>query len=135
MVSENEDLEIVRIIEDFPALMSCTDQNISQDFTSKLIFSISKKSGFIQIQEVLPQDILYSPKNDYHGAGSVGNLWKRHHLEFTIFIQKTSPTKIFEIGGGHGILALTYQQNFGEIDWTIIEPSPRPIDNVKANIP
>lgn len=132
LVSESKDLEIIRIIEDFPALMSCTDQNINQDFTSKLIFSISKKSGFIQLQEILSQDILYSPKNRYHGSGSVGNLWKRHHLEFANFIKKTSPKKIFEIGGGHGLLAHAYQESFGEIDWTILEPSPRPIDNVNA---
>ena len=132
LVTESEDLEILKIIEDFPALMSCTDENVSQDFTSKLIFSISKKSGFIQLQETLSLDILYSPKNHYHMAGSVGILWKRHHLELSNFIKKTSPTKIFEIGGGHGILAHTYQQSFGEIDWTIIEPSPRPIDNLNG---
>lgn len=133
LISGNKDLESINTIENFPALMCCTSQKFELDQISDLTFSISKSTGFIQIKNLLNPEILYSNENEYHGAGSVGSLWQQHHHKFAQFINNSSPKRIFEIGGGHGILAASFFNLFGSIPWTIIEPSPRLSENIEVN--
>ena len=89
---------------------------------------ISKNTGVIQLNPVLPLEILYQ---ESHGSGNIGLLWKEHHEQFAKFIKKQNPLSILEIGGGHGILSREFKKE-NIIDWTILEPNPSPADDVDA---
>jgi len=66
-----------------------------------------------------------------HGSGCIGELWTRHHQEFCYFIAEYAPESVLEIGGAHGILSKEYQKE-KDIEWTIVEPNPSPVEGVKA---
>jgi 2-polyprenyl-3-methyl-5-hydroxy-6-metoxy-1,4-benzoquinol methylase len=129
VINGNEDLEHLYQFDKFPVFMGCTSAPRENDLHIDMSWKISKGSGMIQLNPLLPLEILYPEE---HGAGSVGTLWMAHHREFAEFIHLHSPKSILEIGGGHGILNLEYQQ-YESIDWTILEPNPSPVQGVKAN--
>jgi hypothetical protein len=89
---------------------------------------IGKNSGFIQLKELVPLDILYP---ESHGAGEVGLLWRRHHAALADFLAESNPGEVFEIGGAHGILETEHRRH-REIPWTILEPNPHPTDQTHA---
>jgi len=128
VINSNQDLEFLYQFDNFPVFMGCTNEPIENDLHADMCWKISKGSGAIQLDPLLPLDILYPEE---HGAGSVGELWMRHHREFADFIHMHSPKVVLEIGGGHGILNLEYQK-YKPIDWTILEPNPSPVKGVKA---
>lgn len=93
-------------------------------------FWISRGSGMIQLNPLLPLDVLYP---EAHGAGCVGALWAKHHQALADFIAKFKPSSVLEIGGAHGILATNYQKT-KRIPWTILEPNPTPVAECEATI-
>jgi SAM-dependent methyltransferase len=93
-------------------------------------FSISRSSGMIQLNPLLPLDVLYP---EAHGAGCVGTAWQLHHQALADFIARFAPASVLEIGGGHGILA-THCQRSHDIAWTIVEPNPTPVPECRARI-
>jgi len=118
----NKDLEHLYTFKDFPVFMGCTkDQECKNDLLSDLCCHISKKSGLIQLNPLLPSSVIYQSE---HGSGTVGKSWKDHHAAFAEFVCRSRIGKVLEIGGGHGILAQEVQQINGDLDWTIIEPNP-----------
>jgi len=115
-------LEDLYTFKNFPVFMGCTDQNPLEDIRADMSWKISSKSGMIQLNPLLPLEIIYSEE---HGSGTTGTAWDEHHKSFAKFINKYNPNQVLEIGGLHGILAqkvLTLNPN---INWTIIEPNPR----------
>lgn len=130
VISGVADLEHLYTFHDFPLFMGCTDAPRSSDLTADMKFWISRSSGMIQLNPLLPLEVLYP---ESHGAGCVGGSWAKHHMLLAEFINKFHPSSVLEIGGGHGILATNYQQN-ADIPWTILEPNPTPIPECKANI-
>ena len=128
VVSGQADLEHLYTFSDFPVFMGCSDKPESTDLKFDMSWSISRSSGLIQLNKLLPLEVVYS---NSHGSGTVGSLWKQHHQEFAKFISTYSPSKVLEIGGGSGILANEFQKT-REIPWTIVEPNPSPIKNCKA---
>ena len=129
VINGNKDLEQLYQFDKFPVFMGCTNEPVEKDLHVDMCWKISKGSGMIQLDPLLPLEVLYPEE---HGAGSVGSLWISHHKEFAEFIHLHSPKSILEIGGGHGILNLEYQK-YDSIDWTILEPNPSPVRGVKAN--
>lgn len=127
-ITGSNDMEHLHTFKNFPVFMGCTNQDKKDDILHDMSWSISKSSGIIQLDELLPLDILYP---EAHGAGIIGDLWLKHHLQFAEFISNYSPKSVIEIGGGSGILSKEYQKN-NDIEWTIVEPNPTPIDGVKA---
>jgi len=117
--SHKSDLESLYHFNDFPAKMGVTDQSFNQDIMVDLDLLISRSSGVVQINKLLPLDFLYS---DSHGAGTVGKTWAKHHEKFANFIQKAQPRNVLEIGGGSGRLAKQYL-DLQKINWHILEPS------------
>ena len=117
----NNDLEDLYTFESFPVFMGCTEQNPSEDILSDMSWKISKKSGMIQLNPLLPLDVVYSAE---HGSGTTGKAWDEHHSSFADFIYKFKPKSILEIGGLHGILAEKYLKLDNNISWTMIEPNP-----------
>lgn len=126
-ITHHQDLEIIHTLNKFPVYMGCTSQSEENDLVADMIWAISKKSGLVELKELIPLNILY-PENH---AASIGSVWNNHHNSFAIFLGYYRPKGIIEIGGAHGILSKKYQE-IDEIEWTIVEPNPIPIDGVKA---
>lgn len=114
------DLEHLYTFRDFPVFMGCVDGPAEEDMTADMVWGIGRSSGMVQLQKLLPLDVLY---RDSHAAGSVGGLWAEHHRAFASFIMRYAPRSVFEIGGGHGILSRECRA-IRSVDWTILEPNP-----------
>jgi len=121
VIYKNNDLEDLYTFYKFPVFMGCTEEDISKDILEDMSWKISKKSGMIQLNPLLPLKVVYSKE---HGSGTVGKLWNEHHKSFAEFISKYKPKTVLEIGGLHGILAKNYLNIDKVVDWTIIEPNP-----------
>jgi hypothetical protein len=120
VVFNNNDLEHLHTFKNFPVFMGCIEDEPSKDILFDMRWKISKKSGMIQLNPLLPLETIYSFE---HGSGTVGKAWDEHHEEFANFISKYEPQNILEIGGLHGILAKKYLSS-KEANWTIVEPNP-----------
>ena len=127
-LAQTEDLEPLAVFKDFPVFMGCTHGPASDDVLSDMCWSISRSSGLIQLDQLLPLELLYP---EAHGSGAVGGIWRRHHQEFASFVHAFAPTAVLEIGGSHGVLALEYQQ-LQDIVWHIVEPNPMPVAGCRA---
>ncbi|MGJ0112871.1 class I SAM-dependent methyltransferase [Campylobacter molothri] len=116
-VISDSDLEFLSQ-DKFPLFCGCVNSDDQDDYICDQNWTISKE-GVIQLQNLIPLDLLYA---NGHDAGSVGALWEEHHKEFANFVIKTNPKSVLEIGGGHGKLS---QNCLGikNIKWTIVEPN------------
>lgn len=121
VVLGNNDLEDLYTFKDFPVFMGCTTNDKSTDVLSDMSWKISKESGMIQLNLLLPLDVVYGAE---HGSGTTGKAWDEHHEAFAQFVNKYDIKNILEIGGLHGILAKKYYSLNGTAKWTIIEPNP-----------
>ena len=128
VVFGSNDLEDLYTFKSFPVFMGCTEQSPSEDVLSDMSWKISKGSGMIQLNPLLPLDVVYSAE---HGSGTTGKAWDEHHSSFADFVYKFKPKNILEIGGLHGILAENYLKLDKDIKWTMIEPNP----TVDPNLP
>ena len=121
VISNSQDLEFLYCFKEFPIFMGCVSHSQEDDILADMQWWISRFTGSIQLNPLIPLDVLYWQS---HGAGSVGGLWLRHHGELAEFIFSYSPRSVLEIGGGHGILAHSYLKLLSEARWTIVEPNP-----------
>jgi 2-polyprenyl-3-methyl-5-hydroxy-6-metoxy-1,4-benzoquinol methylase len=125
--SGKKDLELVHTIKNLPIKMGVTTQNTNDDEYLDLNCYISISSGMLQISPLIALEQLYSSG---HGAGTVGETWQKHHIEFSEIIKKYSPKTILEIGGGHGRLAkINLSANDKTYLWKILEPSYDSFEN------
>ena len=130
VIYKKDDLEPLYSLKNFPVFMGTTSEDAETDLLADMDFWISRGTGMIQLNPLLPLEVLYPAA---HGAGCVGRSWESHHYEFAKFISKFRPKSVLEIGGAHGILANNYQK-IDHIDWTILEPNPTPVEGCKAKI-
>ncbi len=122
IITGKSDLEHLYTLKNFPVFMGCTDQPLEEDLVADMSWHISNSSGMIQLNPLLPLEIVYL---DEHGSGTVGNIWDQHHSAFADFITKfSSVNSVLEIGGLHGQLAKNCLAK-KDLNWTIIEPNPR----------
>jgi hypothetical protein len=126
VINQKKDLVLLHELKEFPVFMGCVDNDISKDLRVDQSWSISPDNGIIQLNSLIPLNILYQSQH----AGGVG-LWADHHQKFAEFIQKQIPKSVLEIGGAHGILSREYKKE-NSIDWTILEPNPLPAEGVDA---
>lgn len=131
IITQNENLELLFTFEEFPVLMTCTNQDQSLDVKANLEFAISKSSGMIQGLNLANLDFLYS---EAHVSGVLGNIWKNHHKSFADFIHKYNRKNIIEIGGQHGILYNSYKELNEDFKWTIIDPDPTDDIDSEVNV-
>lgn len=130
VLTGKEDLEPLYTFRDFPVFMGCVEEGSAvDDARADMSWAISRETGCIQLDALLPLDILYQAS---HGSGSVGGLWMKHHAAFADFIRQFHPQKVLEIGGGHGILPTLYAKQGSACDWTVVEPNPTPVDGCPA---
>lgn len=128
VIDLQSDLEHLFSFEHFPVYAGCTGQPREEDLFSALSFSISKGSGCVQLDKLIPLDILYAANH----ADVVGGIWERHHKEFARFIADLAPASVLEIGGAHGMLCKNSKEFNAALKWTIVEPNPIPRDDVDA---
>lgn len=121
VISGNEDLELLYSFKDFPVFMGCVNHPPEEDLKADMNWWISKSTGSLQLNPLIPLDVLYA---NSHGAGSTGELWMQHHREFAEFVQDYDVKSALEIGAGHGILSKNYLQMVPDAHWTIVEPNP-----------
>lgn len=122
------DLEHLYTFYDFPVFMGCSDVPQAQDTVADMSFWISRGSGMIQLNPLLPLEVLYP---EAHGAGCVGASWIAHHQALADFVAQFAPKSVLEIGGAHGILASNYHAK-KKIPWNILEPNPTPVPGCEA---
>lgn len=127
-VTGAQDLEPLDGVRNFPVFMGCVNTPRENDVVADMMWSISRSSGLVQLNELIPLDVLYP---ESHGSGGVGSLWDKHHKAFAKFLHRFSPSRVFEVGGAHGILAKEYQQ-LARILWTVLEPNPWPVAGCDA---
>ena len=129
VLNNSNQLETLQIIKNFPVFMGTVNHDNKQDLTAEMSWVISKKTGMIQLNKLIPLDILY--KNS-HESGVIGKLWDDHHSSFCRFIENYKHDQIIEIGGGNGILANKFHKNNPKVKWTIVDPNSKPIKGSKA---
>ena len=117
VVLKQKDLVNLYSFKKFPVFMGCTNQEKKLDLLADMNWSISKESGAIQLNPLLPLEVVYK---EQHGSGCVGDLWNQHHLAFAKFVHFYNFKTVLEIGGLHGILSKLYQDLDKTIDWKII---------------
>ena len=128
VIDGKDDVEFLGAMADFPVFMGCVNKNSEENLCVDMTWGISKSTGIVQLQKLIPLDVLYA---ENHDSGLVGNIWIDHHKKFAKFIQYQSPNSVLEIGGAHGILSREYKKE-NSIDWTILEPNPSPTEGVDA---
>lgn len=121
IISGNEDLELLYSFKDFPVFMGCVDHPPEKDLKADMNWWISKSTGSLQLNPLIPLDVLYA---NSHGSGSTGELWMQHHREFAEFVRDYDVKSALEIGAGHGILSKNYLKMVPDAQWTIVEPNP-----------
>ena len=122
VISGNEDLEFLYSFKNFPVLIECVDIKKENDLTVDMRWWISKNTGLIQLNPLIPLDVLYS---ESHGSGTVGKLWSEHHSMFSQFISDYNVGNVLEIGAGHGDLCRIYRREHKNAKWTIVDPNPK----------
>ena len=83
VITGEKDLELLHTFHNFPVFMGCSDSPREYDVVADMSFWISKSSGLVQLNPLLPLEVLYPAA---HGAGCVGALWAQHHQAFANFI-------------------------------------------------
>lgn len=130
VLTGEKNLEHLYTLQDFPVFIGCTDQPQANDLYADMSFAICRDTGVIQLDKVLPLDLVYS---GYHSE-ALGGVWDEHHRMFLDFLHRYSPRRILEIGGSSGALAKRYLSTHGEIPWAIVEPNPSPALLAEKNI-
>ena len=122
VITGEKDLRELYTFKNFPVFMGCTDQPKEKDIVADMSWQMSISSGMIQLNPLLPLEVVYAEE---HGSGTVGDIWNQHHEAFAEFVTKFSSIKsVLEIGGLHGHLAKKSLAK-RNLDWTIVEPNPR----------
>lgn len=121
VITGKDNLEHLHTFDRFPVYMGCVDEtDTKKDLFADMSFSICRESGIIQLDKVLPPEIVYSHE---HNDG-VGKIWQDHYVEFSKFIHKFHPMNVLEIGGGNGLVAKLCTDVEKKLSWTIVEPNP-----------
>jgi len=125
VITSNNSLELLYKMEKFPVFIGTTNNPKEEDLFEDMNWYICKESGVIQLNKLLPLEIIYA---SYHSE-AVGGVWKEHHLSFIQYINKYSNKNILEIGGSNGFIAKEFiSQNLNK-KWTMIEPNPKFLGN------
>ncbi len=131
VIFKKKDLKSLYEFKKFPVFMGVTNKEASTDKFFRMRWQISRGSGMLQLNPLLPLKVLYP---ETHNSGCVGKLWEEHHLEFAKFIYKYKPQNVLEIGACHGILFQKYLRFNKRVKWTIIEPNPKIDKSIKIKI-
>ena len=116
----SKEFEILTTIENFPVFFGVTNKEEKEDLYAKMEWYIEKETGLIQLNNLIPLEILYQEQHAY----GFGETWENHYQEFSKFLLEKNPKNVLEIGGGQGRIANICTQNNSLLQWTIVEPNP-----------
>jgi len=119
VISGKDDLETIYTIPNFPVFMGVTEQETKKDIKYPMNFQISKSSGMVQINPLVPLKLVYQ---NSHNSGIIGKTWREHHESLAKFILSYNPKNVLEIGGFTGILAQNCLAENPNISWNIVDP-------------
>lgn len=128
IIDGDEHMEELFRLQNFPIQMGVTAQSEKDDLFHDLIYEINMVNGEVQIRDLVLESDLYQEAH----YNNIGSGWIDHHRAFAEFVAKYRPKRIFEIGGGRGILSVEYSCFDDTAGWTILEPVPNPIPECKA---
>lgn len=121
VLTGRENLEPLFTFKDFPVFMGCTEEMDQRtDIKADMSFAICRDTGIIQLDKLLPLDLVYQSQ---HNDG-IGKVWLDHYKAFARFLEKFQPRHILEIGGANDVIARDFLSRNKEVDWTIVEPHP-----------
>lgn len=120
LITGNQTLEPLHTFHKFPVYIGCTEQPREQDVLADMSVAIDTESGMMQLDKVLPLDVVYS---HYHSE-ALGGVWKEHHLSFVDFVALYKPNRVLEIGGSNGFIAMEYLKKKPHTEWVMVEPTP-----------
>jgi hypothetical protein len=117
-------------IENFPVFFGVTKEPEENDLYAIMEWFIEKSTGLIQLNKLIPLDILYQSQHAY----GYGEIWENHYQEFSRFLTQTKPSEVLEIGAGQGKIAQICTSSDDIKSWTIIEPNPtfKPTNKIKV---
>ena len=78
IITRSKTLERLYTYKKFPIYIGCTNQEYSKDLLSNMDFMICKESGIIQLEKLLPLELVYQT---FHSE-AVKGIWKEHHQSF-----------------------------------------------------
>lgn len=113
-------------VPQFPIFMGTTSQSVDKDLFYDLDWVICDGCGCLQLSKLIPMELLYDTQ---HSSGTVGDIWKQHHIEFSKFIFRDNITSICEIGAGNCELASIVLKTNPGLKYLIIEPNPANVPN------
>ena len=121
VITNKHNLESLYTFKDFPVFLGCVEDTLKpkDDLRMDMSWAICPESGIIQLDKLVPLDILYGAQH-FDGTGPS---WDHYYKDFTNYIIKQSPKNILEIGGGLGILAEIFIKQTHKTMWTLIEPN------------
>ena len=121
VLTGKKNLEQLYVFREFPVFMGCTDEmDETKDIKADMSFAICKDTGVIQLDKLLPLDLVYQSQ---HNDG-IGKIWQDHYVAFSHFLEKFSPRNILEIGGANDFIASDFLTRNPRIKWTVVEPHP-----------
>lgn len=120
ILTGKSNLEHLYNFNKFPVFMGCTDEPQKKDILAEMSFSICRDSGIIQLDKLLPLDLVYLTQHN-DGTGAV---WQNHYRAFAEFLSEYSPQNILEIGGANDAIARNYLNTHPKAQWTNVEPHP-----------
>lgn len=107
-------------IENFPVFFGVTDKDVKEDVYAQMEWLIEDKTGLIQLNKLIPLDVLYQEQHAY----GFGKTWENHYQKFSNYLLEKKPKNVLEIGAGQGRIAQICTENDDIEKWTIIEPNP-----------
>lgn len=119
----------IAVVDEFPVFFGVTNEPIEKDLYAKMEWFLEKETGLIQLNKLIPLEILYQTQHAY----GFGQTWENHYSKFSDFLLSTNPQKVLEIGGGQGRIAQICSEKGNIQEWTIIEPNPtfKPTKKIK----
>ncbi len=120
IITGEQTLERLMLIKDFPVFFGGTDSPREEDLVADMDWGIDPNTGTIQLTRLIPLDILYQEQH----VDGYGPTWQQYYKDFSRYIVSKKQSKILEIGGGNGTLALTATEADRTILWTMVEPNP-----------
>lgn len=129
-LTDSSDFEKIATIDDFPVFFGVTDSPQEDDLYAKMEWFIEKETGLIQLNNLIPLDVLYQSQHAY----GFGETWENHYRNFSLFILSANPKNVLEIGAGQGRIAQICSEDEMITKWTIIEPNPTFQETTKIKV-
>lgn len=120
IITWKENLEHLYTFRDFPVFLWCVEQKESEDILANMSWSICPETWMIQLDKVLPLEILYqAPHNDW-----VWKTWEDYYMAFAEYIKSQWVKNILEIWWGGWKVAKNFTSICNDSKYYMVEPNP-----------